>query len=368
MTGDFRQGTAAGRFRLHRTVELPAVVRTPPADFREEEVKIFNGPVTLAGTLSMPLGSGPFPAAILLTGSGAQNRDEEIFGFAPFRILAEYLTRRGFAVLRCDDRGVGGSTGDMQSSTSADFATDAMAMLKSLKSRPEIRVSQIGLIGHSEGAMVATMCAAGSGDIAFLVLLAGPAVPGDSLILSQIDVLGRLSGQAPEEISRNQASERRVFATVRAQKGWEDLRRFLRAEMLRSLDQLPAEQKAAVTNPDSVVDVRLDFQMKAVQTPWFRFFISHDPVPDLLRVHCPVLALYGDLDKQVDLALNNLRMTTALTGNGNSDVRVVTIPGANHLFQRAVTGHPAEYPRLDKTFAEGVLGEISTWLKKHFPP
>ncbi len=243
-----------------------------------------------------------------------------------------------------------------------------MAMVKSLTARPDIRASQVGLIGHSEGALVASMCAAGSHDIAFLVLLAGPALPGDSTILSQIDALGRLAGQTPEEIGRNQAAERRVFATVRAQKGWDDLRTFLRAEIHRNLAHMPAEQKAALTNPDSLADATLESQMKAVQTPWFRYFITHDPVPDLEKVRCPVLALYGDLDKQVILSLNNLRMTTALTSRGNTDVRVVTIPGANHLFQRAVTGHPGEYPSLDKAFAEGVLDEISSWMKTHFPP
>jgi pimeloyl-ACP methyl ester carboxylesterase len=366
IAGDFRQGSASGTFILHRKPEAPPAVQAAPVGYRDEEVHIMNGKVSLGGTLSLPSGGGPSPAVILLTGSGAQNRNEEIYGFAPFKIIADELAQKGFAVLRCDDRGVGESTGDMQSSTSADFADDAMAMFRFLAARPEIRKTEIGFLGHSEGAEVAAMCAAGSRDVAFLILLAGPAVPGDSTILSQIEVLGRLQGETPENIERGKAAERKVFAFVKAQKGWDGLRALLTSEMIRSIERLPAEQKAAMTNRDSLISSRVEFQMKALQSPWFKYFISHDPEQDLVKVRCPVLALFGELDKQVDPTVNSIRMSTALTRNGNPDVRVLTIPGANHLFQRALTGSPAEYAGLDKSFAEGVLRELSSWLKAHF--
>jgi hypothetical protein len=366
IAGDFRQGGVSARFSLHRTgvPNAEAVVPAPP--YHEEEVVIAQGEVKLAGTLSVPQAGGPFPAAILLTGSGAQNRDEEIFGFRPFKILADHLTRNGFAVLRCDDRGVGGSTGDMKTSTTADFSQDALAMHRFLQARREIKGSQIGMIGHSEGAEVAAMTAAASKNVAFIVLLAGPAIPGDSTILSQIEVLGRSGGESDENIKHGLELERRVFATVRAQKGWDELRSMLIVEMRRSLDRTEAEKKAGIQNPDSMIAASVELQMNALRTPWFAFFISHDPAADLARIRCPVLALFGELDMQVAPSLNVQPMSSALSKSGNNDVQVVTISGANHLFQKAVTGSPAEYAGLEKKFADGVLDQLTTWLRKRF--
>jgi len=365
LTGDFRQGAVAARFSLHRVSGPKPVEPVPPPPYREEEVRIHQQEVTLAGTLSMPFGGGPFPAVILITGSGAQNRDEEIFGFAPFRILADHLTRNGFAVLRCDDRGVGGSTGDLAASTGADFAQDVRAMLRFLQDRPDIRRSSIGLLGHSEGAQVAAMVAAGSAEVAYVVLLAGPAIRGDSVILSQIRNLGRAQGESDEVIGRGLALERRVFETIRRQEGWEELRGELMEEMRRSLDRLPAEQRAAMS--DSLIAARVDMQMKALRSPWFAFFISYDPAGDLAGIRCPVLALFGELDQQVAASLNEQPMNEALSKGGNPDVTVKTIPGANHLFQKAVTGSPAEYAGLEKEFAPGVLDRLTAWLKERFP-
>ncbi len=363
--GNFRQGGVTARFRLHRKGEPKSLAPVPPPPYREEEVHVPNGDVTLAGTLSLPPKGGPFAAAILLTGSGAQNRDEELFGFRPFKILADHLTRNGYAVLRCDDRGVGGSTGNMSTSTTSDFAQDALAMFRFLQARSDIERSRIGFIGHSEGAEVAAMSAVRSPDVAFVILLAGPALPGDTIILSQIAALGRLQGESEANIERGLALERRVFATVREQKGWDELRAALLEEMRRSVDRLPADQKAAMT--DSTLAARLDIQMHAIRTPWFAFFISHDPAQDLAGVRCPLLALFGELDQQVSPSLNLQPMSLALSKGGNPDVTLFTVPGVNHLFQKAVTGSPAEYAGLDKEFAEGVLDRLTAWLKKRFP-
>jgi len=366
IAGDFRQGSVSARFSLRRTGAPKAEADVPPPPYREEEVVIANGDVKLAGTLSTPKAGGPFPAAILLTGSGPQNRDEEIFGFKPFKILADHLTRNGFAVLRCDDRGVGGSSGDMKTSTTADFSRDALAMHAFLQTRREVKRSMIGLIGHSEGAEVAAMTAAVSKDVAFVVLLAGPAIPGDSTILSQIEILGRMGGESDSNITHGLQMQRMVFATVRAQKGWDQLREMLMTEMRRSLDRMPSEQKAGIQNPDSMIAARVDLQMNALRTPWFAFFISHDPAADLAKIRCPVFALFGELDKQVSPALNVQPMSAALSKSGNHDVQVVTISGVNHLFQKAVTGSPAEYAGLEKKFSDGLLEQVSTWLKKRF--
>ena len=365
IAGDFRQGSVKARFHLHKSGEAKDVAPVPPPPYLEEEVKVSNGDVILSGMLTLPRKGGPFAAAILLTGSGAQNRDEEIFGFRPFKILADHLTRNGYAVLRCDDRGVGGSTGNMSTSTGADFAQDAAAMFRFLQSRSDIGRSRIGFIGHSEGAEVAAMCAEKSPDLAFVILLAGPALPGDTVILSQIAALGRFQGETEANIGRGLALQRRVFATVREQKGWDALRGLLLDEMRRSADGLPADQKAAMT--DSLLAARVDIQMNAVRTPWFAFFISHDPAQDLAGIRCPLLALFGELDQQVPPSLHMQPMSSALSKGRNPDVTLHTFTGSNHLFQKAITGNPAEYAGLEKEFAPGVLDYLTAWMKKRLP-
>lgn len=363
ITGDFRQAGIVAKFRLRRSAVPKPSEKPAHPPYREEEVRIPSGTITLAGTLSMPPQGGPFPAVILITGSGAQNRDEEILGFAPFRILADHFTRNGFAVLRCDDRGIGGSTGDMTTSTTADFSKDVRAMLRYLQGRPEIRHAGIGLLGHSEGSHVAALTAAGSSNVAFAILLAGPAVRGDSVILSQIRTLGKAQGETDENIQNGIALQRRVFATVRDQKGWDELRAALLDEMRRSFDQLPAEQRAAMGNTDSLLAARTDMQMTAIRTPWFAFFASYDPADDLAKIRCPVLALFGELDQQVLPSLNLQPMNKALARNGNPDVTVKVVSGVNHLFQKASTGSPAEYAGLEKRFADGVLDLLTEWMK-----
>jgi uncharacterized protein len=364
ITGDFRQAGVVAKFRLRRMAGPKPTEKAAPPPYREEEVRISSDTITLAGTLSTPREGGPFPAVILITGSGAQNRDEEIFGFAPFRILADHFTRNGFAVLRCDDRGIGGSTGDMSTSTTADFSKDVRAMVRYLQDRPEIRRSMIGLLGHSEGSHVAAMTAAGSSNVAFAILLAGPAVRGDSVILSQIRTLSKEQGETDENIQHSIVLQRRVFATVRDQKGWDELRAVLLEEMRRSLDRLPTEQRSAMGNTDSLLAARTDIQMHAIRTPWFAFFASYDPAGDLAKIRCPVLALFGELDQQVLPSLNMRPMKEALSRNGNPDVTVKVVSGANHLFQKAITGSPAEYAGLEKRFADGVLDLLTVWMKK----
>ncbi len=364
ITGDFRQAGIIAKFGLRSTAAPKPAEKVAPPPYREEEVRISSDTITLAGTLSMPPEGGPFPAVILITGSGAQNRDEEIFGFAPFRILADHFTRNGFAVLRCDDRGIGGSTGDMTTSTTADFSKDVRAMLRYLQDRPEIQPSKIGLLGHSEGSHVAAMTAAGPSNVAFAILLAGPAVRGDSVILSQIRALGKEQGETDENIQHGIALQRRVFATARDQKDWDDLRAALLEEMRLSFNRLPAEQRAAMGNPDSLLAARTDMQMKAIRTPWFAFFASYDPAGDLAKIRCPVLALFGELDQQVLPSLNMQPMKEALARNGNPDVTVKVVAGVNHLFQKATTGSPAEYAGLEKRFADGVLDLLMEWMKK----
>jgi pimeloyl-ACP methyl ester carboxylesterase len=360
--GDFHQATTTSTFYLGRTKPAePEVVEAPPP-YRVEEVSFRNGDIRLAGTLTIPPGKGPFPAIILLTGSGAQNRDEELFGFRPFKILADTLTRSGLAVLRCDDRGVGGSTGSVSASTSAEFAGDALAMKHFLAGRSDINSKKIGFLGHSEGAIVAAMAAVQSNDVAFIVLMAGPSIPGDSIIVYQVGSLARGQGQLERDVQRAMDLQRRVLEAAKTNRGWEEIRPLLLSEMKQQRDRLPDGQKAALT--DSLLSDRVEQQIADLQQPWFRFFISYDPALDLSKVRCPVLSLVGDLDQQVPPALNRKPMEEAFRAGGNKDFEFMVIPGANHLFQKAKTGSPMEYAALPKEFIEGLLGRVGKWLQK----
>lgn len=338
----------------------------PPPPYSVDSVTFHNGTITLAGTLTVPRATGKHPALILITGSGAQNRDEEVAGFRVFRILADHLTRQGIAVLRCDDRGVGGSTGDIAESTMEDFAGDVTAALRFLKSRAEINPEQIGLLGHSEGAEVAGVVASERADIALIISMAGPAVSGDKIILSQMESLNRARGVPEDRIARDMDLERRVFEVVRSDTGWEkvvgDLRKTIRADMGREAANLPEDRQKLLPSIDSLADVRARQQIAAAKSRWFRHFIDFDPAAALSKVRCPVLALFGEKDMQVLPSVNREPMEVALRRAGNKDYSITVVAGANHLFQEAETGTPMEYATLKKEFLPGFLETISGWV------
>lgn len=336
--GTANTAAATGRFTLERKAEEAPAPPPPPPPYIEEEVTFSSGDVRLAGTLTVPPGPGRHPAVVLLTGSGAQDRDEDIFGFKLFRILADHLTRDGIAVLRYDDRGVGGSSGSLAEATVETLTGDALAAAGLLRSHPRVDPRAVGLLGHSEGGLVATLAATSSPDIAYLVLLATPGVRGDRLISAQIEALMKLSGSPPEEIAKILALQERVYRAVRTGEGWEELSK-----------EIPAGQLAGA------------------RSPWFRHFIDFDPVTVLRQVRRPVLALFGELDLQVPAGPNRDAMAKALEEGGNRSVTVRTFPGANHLFQKAVTGSPAEYATLPKELVPGLLDRIAGWIREQRP-
>ncbi len=361
IAGDFKQSGITARFGLARAV-TSGEAKAEILPYKEEEVVFHNGDVSLAGTLTLPAGRGPHPAVVLITGSGAQNRDENIFGFKIFRIIADSLTRRGVAVLRFDDRGVGGSTGDFAASTTADFAEDARAAVSLLRSHADIDPKRIGLCGHSEGGIVASMLAAQPGQAAFIVLLACPAVRGDTLINSQIERLSRDGGAGADQIAHTLGVQEMVYAAVRSDSGWQTVRAQMMKDAEASIAQMSDEARRNTPGIDSLARVAVDRRLAAARSPWFRWFIDCNPSDTLARVHCPVLALFGALDAQVIPALNRAPMEAALRKGGNRDITVRVIPGANHLFQSAVTGNPMEYSTLKKEFVGGLLDSISEWV------
>lgn len=362
VAGTFSQGGQSFPFTLGRGA-LPTLQRPqepkPPLPYRSEEVGYDNGPVHLAGTLTIPAGEGPFPAALLITGSGAQNRDEELFGHRPFLVLADALTRAGIAVLRVDDRGVGSSTGSVSRSTTADFADDALAGVSFLQQRSDIDRRRVGLIGHSEGGIVGPLVAAKAPDqIAFLVLMAGTGVPLDQVVIHQTELMMRTGGASAADIDQQLAQTRLMTDLVRAGADSATIRARLLDLTNQQLATLPDSARAAAGDPAAAVDAAVH----ATTTPWFRFAATHDPVPVLRQVRCPVLAMNGTLDLQVDPAQNLPPIEQALRDGGNDDITIVRLPGLNHLFQTATTGAPQEYGQIEETMSPRALDTIKEWV------
>ncbi len=318
-----------------------------PYPYRDEDVSYENpgAGFRLAATLTIPEGKGPFPAVLLITGSGPQDRDETILGHKPFLVLADYLTRHGFAVLRADDRGIGKSGGNFAAATTADFATDADAGIAYLKSRKEVDVRKIGLIGHSEGGIIAPMVAARNRDVAFIVLLAGTGVPGDRIVEEQVRTLNAAMGMKGEQLEQSVARNREVIEILKTEK-----------------NDAAYAQKVRERMTGKLTDAEISVAIARGQGPWGRYFLAYDPAPTLRKVTCPVLALIGEKDTQVSAAQNLPAIRAALQAGGNKDFEVVEVPGANHLFQTAKTGAPAEYGQIEETISPKVLDMIGSWI------
>jgi len=362
IAGTWTQGGITRNLKFQRSDRLLDLVRpqnpVKPYPYREEEVTFANSKaqVSVAGTLTLPSGSGPFPAAILIAGSGPQDRDETIAGHRPFLVLADYLTRKGIAVLRYDKRGVGKSTGNYDQATTEDFASDATAALAELKSRKEINATKIGLIGHSEGGLIAPIIASRSSDVAWVVLLAAPGLKGEDVMLLQSELILKAAGFDEDRIAKARDFNKQSYALARNEKDPEALE--------AKLTDLIDSTGMSTTLPPTT----LKPQARMMTSPWFRFFLNYDPVPALRKTQCPVLALNGDKDLQIASKENLPQVQKALQEGGNKDFQTKELPGLNHLFQHAPNGSPTEYGGIEETFAPEALNSISDWILKHTSP
>jgi len=357
--GEFTQGGAGGTFRMERG-SAPEVAPQEPVPYREEELSFENGDIHFEGTLTLPEGAGPFPAAVMITGSGPQDRDETLVGFRLFRVIADHLTRLGIAVYRYDDRGVGGSSGNVATATTSDFADDVLAAVNMLTEHAEIDRGQIGLIGHSEGGVVAPLAATRSDALAFLVLIAGTSVTGEEILYEQAALIARAAGTSENDIADQRRLQQRLFDALKIGEDLDRFRADLAVAIREGIKNSSVEEQAAIDDEEAFVESRVDAQISQLETPWFRYFIAYDPSSALRRTTIPVLALFGDLDLQVAPAQNRGPMAEAL--GGNADVTIEVIAGANHLFQAAETGAPSEYAGLEKAFIPGFLEIISDWI------
>ncbi len=333
-----------------------------PFPYSIEEVQYENkkAKIKLAGTLTIPEGNGKHPAVILISGSGPQDRDETILKHKPFWVLADYWTRNGFAVLRFDDRGVGSSEGDFSKATSADFATDVEAGFNFLKKHDRIDAKKIGLVGHSEGGMIAPMVASKNKGVAFIVLLAGPGVPGNELLIRQSHDIMKQQGLSEEAIEGTQKVTRKIYEAIIQDKkdelGVGDIVKMVRGDV----EMLDEETRKAV----GLSEGALRQTVSTVHSPWMRYFIRYQPQAYLKKVKCPVLAINGEKDLQVAATPNLEAIEAALKMAKNQQVKTVAIPNLNHLFQTAETGAVDEYVKIEETFSPVAMELVLDWMKK----
>jgi len=358
IAGAFSQRGGSLPTVFHRQDGEPDLARAQdpkrPYPYDEREVVYSNAGVRLAGTLTIPRGDGPFPAVVLISGSGAQDRDSTVAGHRLFLVLSDFLTRKGIAVLRSDDRGVGGSTGDSLQSTTREFGLDALAGVKLLAGLPEIDAGRIGLLGHSEGATAAAIAAAESEAVAFVLLMAGPGLPGDEILFSQARMLGQKMQTGEEAVAAHQAVQRAIFEAMESE---ED------DQLALTKIQAAIEEEAERLGVDQSPEALAQFKAQAAgvrPNRWLRTFLRLDPAEYVRGVRQPVLALYAELDMQVSPELNIPAVRAALSNNG--DATIETLPGLNHLFQESESGMPQEYSSIEQTMSPRAMQRTAEWI------
>jgi pimeloyl-ACP methyl ester carboxylesterase len=346
----------------------------PPFPYQTKEVEYWNADKTIrfGGTLTYPggdegeAGQRRFPAILLITGSGQQDRDETLFGHKPFAVIADHLTRHGFLVLRVDDRGMGTTTGDFSQATTLDFAKDVEAGLDFLESLPEVDKAKIGLLGHSEGGMIAPMVADARKEVKFIVLLAGPGEPCGQLLVQQSEAVSISQGMAPADAKAGSELVRIAVEEINKNLDSASTVNHIRSRVVdwaKTVDSVTLA-KIRARNSGSMDEVIVQ-TMKTMGSTWFRYFIAFDPRPYLEKLSCKVLALNGSKDVQVVAGPNLAGMRAALKKSHAQEYEVIELPGLNHLFQTCASCSPAEYGELEETFSPKVLEVIDQWLAKN---
>ena len=341
-----------------------------PFPYRSEDVRYPNPESgnTLAGTFTRPFSPGPFPAVILIAGSGRADRNEALMGHRPFLVLSDHLTQQGIAVLRFDKRGVGESTGDFAAATSRDFASDVLAGVAYLKARDDVDAEAIGLAGHSEGGLIAPMAAVASEDVGFLVLMAGPGVNGERILQGQRALIARASGVPEQAIARSQQLLNVVLQVLKSGTDTERNREAIAGIVRAGLQGASAEDRArlGITDEPSLeraVAAQLEqMQVGQLNTPWFRYLLTYEPAQTIARVRVPVLAINGQNDLLVPWEENLDEIEAALVRGGNADFEIHALPGLNHLFQNSETGAPSEFRTIEETWSVEAMELIADWI------
>jgi alpha/beta superfamily hydrolase len=363
--GIFKQGGQEFLMELSRKTIEKEVLKRPqepikPFSYYSEDVTFQNtkANISLSGTLTLPKKEGNFPVVILISGSGPQNRNEELLGHKPFLVISDNLTKKGIAVLRYDDRGVGASKGDFKLATTADFSTDVESAIAYLQTRKEINKNKIGLIGHSEGALIASIVASKSKDISFIVLLAGTGIQGDKLLLLQQELISRAKGISETDIKKSNQTNVKLFEIVIQSNDNQKFKTDLTNHIKETL-----KNDTSIEIPNGLTKEEfISIQVNQISSPWMQYFIKFNPATALEKVKCPVLAVNGEKDLQVPSNENLTAIKNALKIGGNENVTIKEFPRLNHLFQECKTGLPNEYAKIEQTFSPIVLTEISNWI------
>jgi len=368
--GEWKQSGQTLPLTLKRVDKAVEIIRPQepkkPYPYIEEEIVYENkeAGIKLAGTLTLPSKECPFPVVLLITGSGPQDRNETIYNHRPFLVLADYLTRRGVAVLRADDRGVGKSTGDFSQATSEDFASDVLAGIEYLKTRKEINPKQIGLIGHSEGGLIAPMVAVKSPDVAFIVLMAGTGLTGEEILYLQGALIAKAMEASEEDIAKNRRFNEKIFSVIKEEKDKKIAEERLHQMFMEDWEKISEEEKNRIGDIGDPEEY-LKAQLQSLLSPWLKFFLTYDPKPTLMKVKCLVLAINGEKDLQVPPRENLTVIEEALKSGGNQDYTIKELPDLNHLFQTAQTGLPSEYAKIEETISPIALKIITDWILEH---
>ena len=362
--GEFDQLGNTGTFLLHRPGAEPDSIAESEADpgYRSEDVTIDSGGFVLAGEIALPDGDGPHPAVVLINGSGDQDRDVTVGEFRLFADLAGHLAHLGIASVRWDDRGVGGSDGNGLLTTLKVRAGDVEAAVELLRSRADIDANRIGLVGHSEGGLIAPIVASRSDSVAFVALLASSAVPGDELLRMQLPRVLQVAGSPPDEIARLQAHQELILQAILTDEGWDEVELSFQRLTRRELEDMADDDRESIPDEERFADIAVQQQMALVRSPSYRSFVEYDPRPDIVELQVPLLALFGELDAQVPPAANAAALSEAIADSAIPNYAIGTVLGANHLFQSAVTGSPDEYTELEPAFAPDFLQLLSDWL------
>lgn len=365
ISGTFVQGAtlplAFRRVEKVETLNRPQDPK-PPFPYDAQDVSYENKTgIKLAGTLTLPRGQGPFPAAIMITGSGPQDRDESLLGHKPFLVIADYLTRRGIAILRVDDRGVGGSTGDSTQTTIEEMAGDVVVGVEFLKGRKEIDAKRMGVIGHSEGGLVGRAAAVRSADVAFVVILAGTGVRGDDALRKQGEAVIRASGGTDKAVKQQRFMQDMIFGIMKSEPDSKAAIAKMDAEWAKIKAQLPEAELKGL----GVTDEAIHTQFVALTSAEIRSFLFYDPAEALRKLKAPVLALNGSRDLQVLPEQNLPPITAALASAGSTDFTIAQLAGLNHLFQKCKKCTVTEYGELEETFSPGALEIMGDWIVRH---
>lgn len=365
ISGIFEQGgykvpLAIKREKTADTVAVRPQEPKPPFPYISEDVKFENRKdgVSISGTLTLPNKNGKFPAVVMITSLGPHDRDNSSYGHKPFLVIADFLTKNGIAVLRYDDRGTAGSTGDFSKSTFTDFFADASCAVDYLRSMTEIDKKNIGICGYNEGGEIAGLLASKRKDVAFLVLMSSPGVSGHELFLSRQEFVAKQKVFAREKIEKARAFYNGAIDIILGSDDNDSNKAKLEDYFLKHAKDIPDSIPAGISAEDAADQITEKFS-----APWMQDFLRYDPRPALKKVNCPVLALGGKNDIEVPSGQNLAEIKSALDGGGNRKVTVREYPSLNHLFQKSNTGSPDEYKSIEETISPQVLSDISDWIK-----